>query len=1228
MARFIPTKQSNPCPVCGDTSGDCRTTEAELVLCHTYPDGGVLGWDYKGVDKGQGIWGMYAPATEHLPKEEKDRWQAEQDRKRRERLAAEAQKYRNGLSRAERDKNIRAIAAYVGLNSRHHQQLLDRGLTPETIETGLYFSVCPDQPLPQSVSDKMPGVGYRSGKKVLISAVTGYACVAFNESGQAIGFQVRDENPKADNKYRWAKSSFSSHLQDGELPLTVRGDGSTAWLTEGILKPDIATDRHGIRCMGSPGGNFLKSESQFKKNLGDCEKIIIAPDGGDILNRHVYQRWCKLIKYLGKSGYDVAIAWWEQITKGSPDIDELSSLDGVQYLSPKEWHKLAFQSQQDHKKAEQSKAVFEGWRQFTPDTALQLDFLTGDALIKAITPHLTDAGLAVHIQSGLGTNKTGSTLQLLNEYFSDRGVIMMSDINRLLYQTVGRTNDREKYPNGRTLYHLHRDDAYDFVVSDEWLAACFQSLQRWLDDGYFDGKILVIDEICSVLRSFLDGDTMKREGMQGAIAHKLEALFKRCSLILCLDGNLNDATADLITKLSGKPALKIQNTPINPRHYQINTWDDRNLLTAFGIEQLKAGYKTVFASDNAAQNRLIYKQLLRDGVQPEQMVIIDKDSTPEECPPELLEDPTQYLLDHPEVICILYSPAACRGFDFDGEAIRDGISLFDYLIGAFEGIISVDQVDQMLFRFRDEKLQRHCWIAETGKPNPRPYSYSKQFEQHLEAVRLVAETIPTEARDLATDGLNAVVQAWQQSPFVAYEKDMRMVNECHRETFRVAVLDHLKNKGCTIAPAFKPDSDLIDASADGDEKREAIKAQMKAEQKAETKRKAAAMAIAPAHHIELESLKAADPEKYGDITHRDIDRKNNYELTLPGFTTSESFTPENLVQLEQKPETIQQLTRFVMLAHEEKAIAKLEAKLHNIVTHHRDTGLTPWLGDLNLEALRIKTYNDLLIRDFIQRFQTETFTKDTPEAIELFKTASRKAVRRRLGLSVGKDIIKGLGKLIKPLGFTLETLGTGKTRRYKIKPVLSFELHHQIRCSLHQKIIADHTPKVNWKSLENGVTDHPLVCIEKRDKVLPTQAHTEQGLQPISLPKKNQLKKTTVLATEQPPQIAENPQADHNLKPEQTVQAIASENDTFRYHLVPGNQAIEQSSCTREQPSHTTNQPSYSVGEQIWFYSQWASKWLLGSVQQVLSGSQLTYRVLSDNGTGDYISFPAMIAPV
>ncbi|MGB5970778.1 MAG: hypothetical protein WBG70_20875, partial [Spirulinaceae cyanobacterium] len=275
-SRWIPTNRSNPCPICSDISGDCRHGET-LILCHTYIDGGVdaPGYEFKKSGK-LGNWGVYAPPRENKDWLPKELWIRQQQQLRAKREADKRRQYQEALSAPERNKAIRKIAKLLGLKAEHREDLKRRGLNDSQIEKGLFFSVESNVKLPSDIPTNLPGVGH-GGR--LLSNASGYACIAFDHEGRAIGWQIRIDGATESGKYRWAKGLKSSHLKNGELPITVVGETSTTTinLTEGILKPYIAQSKHGGKWLGSPGGNFSGSPKQFKAAVAGYDLINLMP---------------------------------------------------------------------------------------------------------------------------------------------------------------------------------------------------------------------------------------------------------------------------------------------------------------------------------------------------------------------------------------------------------------------------------------------------------------------------------------------------------------------------------------------------------------------------------------------------------------------------------------------------------------------------------------------------------------------------------------------------------------------------------------------------------------------------------------------------------------------------------------------------------------------------------------------------------------------------------------
>jgi hypothetical protein len=331
-----PYSKRNPCPIC-DGGSDCRyNPEETLILCHgfIYDDPSHPDWHYLGAAQSE-VWGKFV--VRKNDGFDNNRYaQAKLDRK----LKAQAEKARQNaqaLGEVERDKAIRQLAARYGLSRKHRDDLHQRGLTDEQIEAGLFFMLSYGQEVPAYIPHNLPGV--RDGK---ISNLDGLACPAFNADGLAIGYQVR-LNDTQESKYRWAKGETSSHLPNGELPLTIiKGNPSSIdlWLTEGILKPLVASAKHGINCLGAAGGNFSGSPNQVKAAIGQVEpeRLVIALDAGDLVNPQTKKRWGSQLGFLRGLGLPIVVADWGQGgDKALDDIDELNSLGAVFYRDPREF---------------------------------------------------------------------------------------------------------------------------------------------------------------------------------------------------------------------------------------------------------------------------------------------------------------------------------------------------------------------------------------------------------------------------------------------------------------------------------------------------------------------------------------------------------------------------------------------------------------------------------------------------------------------------------------------------------------------------------------------------------------------------------------------------------------------------------------------------------------------------------------------------------------------------
>jgi len=343
MSRFTLHKRNNPCPICDSVKGNCKTSDKGIVLCHGFidSDAGVPTWKWVKSDK-LGVWGVFVPNDEQ--KEfDRDEWKRRLSQRDAQRQRENQKQLATALDIPQRDRAIRKLYKYLGLGSKHRQNLCTRGLTDAQIDAGYFFTIYPDQELPPGIPPNLPGVAW--GK--LATKTAGLACPAFDVGGRLIGWQLRVDEA-TDNKYRWAKGWKSSHLPNGELPITVCRpvDGvkhQGVRLSEGLLKPFIAAQKTGQICIGAAGGNHAGSPEQLKAALDaiNPESVTLDADAGAITNPHIIRQYQRTIDLVTEWGYSVNVAWWGQVAKTDPDIDELTGSEAIATITPQEFFALS-----------------------------------------------------------------------------------------------------------------------------------------------------------------------------------------------------------------------------------------------------------------------------------------------------------------------------------------------------------------------------------------------------------------------------------------------------------------------------------------------------------------------------------------------------------------------------------------------------------------------------------------------------------------------------------------------------------------------------------------------------------------------------------------------------------------------------------------------------------------------------------------------------------------------
>jgi hypothetical protein len=390
------------------------------------------------------------------------------------------------------------------------------------------------------------------------------------------------------------------HL-DGELPLSIfepseyRGDA--IWLTEGLgIKPSLTRYRLGVPVVGASSGLFSGSPKACQVALEklsakyETQRLVIAIDAGDVENSHVSQRWKGEFKFLKGLGYDLQIAWWGQVNKSHPDIDELDDLTKIEFINPEDfkWWAEAAQTNTSTLTKPQSNSSKEyvpfanseikfrikrhgsdqerflknfselhteagnEWlklRSFTPDETIDSEYFYYE-------PPKEGEGLAA--QSGLGTGKSFYTNR--NYIGEDDGAIFFGNRNTTLSQFV--ENGKEQH--NRTWYLIQqdlkeggRDDLRLIQDPQSKIISCIDSILYVRQEDAIDKK-LVFDEVESTVKHLNYSSTAVSYRRQHCKQRLAEIATEAHSLFLA-DGNLKDITVNYMEKLSGKRIKKVKN---------------------------------------------------------------------------------------------------------------------------------------------------------------------------------------------------------------------------------------------------------------------------------------------------------------------------------------------------------------------------------------------------------------------------------------------------------------------------------------------------------------------------------------------------------------------------------------------------------------------------------------------------------------------------------------------
>ncbi len=1235
-----PSSKSNICPICEDALGKCRQgrEDENYWQCMLYADarkGEVIG-GFKCIGHTRdGLWGQFkVDNSQEWSDQRRLEWQKENQRRRNEKASEDEQRRRRSLSATQRHEQYTRLLAELTLHPDDRADLVRRGFTHEQIELAGFKSVECYQRLQSQFSTLLPGVGV-TGKELVVKHA-GYLCPVRNADGLIVSCQVRLRAlPTGEsNRYRWLSSKGQTlHLfpegckPEGELPLGVfrpKGKPEGIALAEGTgPKPFLISERLNLLTIGAAGGQWASSPQLFKQTLELAElavegKVIkIFPDAGDVLNQSVMSRWQRVIALLEEWGWSVVIGWWGQRDKSGPDIDELIDYSQVEYISSTEFLAIAKGKPTEDKPIEQKKGFASGYQEKAKGAWHRAKQFNAD--IKRASEwcdwKLPPQNSIFFGRAGLGRGKTTRLRNWVRTWQEEgKGFICIGYRNTLLLQLCEKLG----------FYHLHESDsALMRHDPSSGIALCADSLWR-LHPEEFDGKVLILDEVMSVIRHLLHSPTVKG---RDNILELFQACLQRASQVVCLDGCMADWAVTYLHELApGKKIIRAENTFQGDKplvNYLLGTIDieeevrknDRSPWLEYLLNHCAV---PAVCSDSQVFIESLDNLLTERGLK---TLRIDSKTVPEEYVKEFLKDCNAYIEKH-QPDAILYTPSAESGVD---------VSISGYFtghVGFFFGVLGVDSILQMLGRIRDAKCTKFVWVREWVAQSEQTHSrspFAKKVGQAIEQMLCsdITDTVSGIDRDQdIISKLWAIIQGSKNAHFEASNQIQAIANY-EKSNLRECVRESLEAAGypirlCTLNPS--------------EEARERVKDATETTKRQNCHDIFTAEKIAPELSDELSKKFDARWEERVKVI------QAFYRSRLPGIDETPSWTEDFIYKIRyDSPDFINQQELFWLYSHPEEANRMNLERYHRIAQRERT-----FIGGIRSRMARVRA---LWAIDFEKFLNPDLlWQEDSAELLELVKQCMDEKIAAALGRHPGQQArIRFLGSLLKMLGLKLKGQKVksehGDYRIYRLdRETLSDpDRRNALQCLdrrwenyVKKEVeILDWEPVLNPQSeSQEAETIDNTTCQQAgghSQQTKSAQAQSGQGFDPvprtlseyiyINEPSWNQ----SDLAESQGGGRQVEEVADSGTDLERLVDALETVESLEEFSEVAGGREVsmvedaiaaggpdqprrQQLSQWLDQLAQPDNPPlsSYKLGDRVWFYHPDSeNKWLQGVVESV-----------------------------
>ena len=754
-SKFIPTNKSNPCPVCSNTTGKCRTQyNSPIVLCGNLGFGDApIGYRY--VKPSSAIWNIFAPDTQS------DDWQTQlESRIKRDRIQLEQRTIDRAALPSLASRHTLLSAKIHTLTPNQNSDLVHRGLTQSEI----------DDCLSRGWLWQEQG-GYGIGA---IDPVTGFI----------VGGQLArdDRSPK----YLWLLPGQTHLPETGQNPLAVwvspdfnHTKPYTLRTGEGFLKTLISalkswrSDSQQI-WIGAAGGQFQDAAlARVLSAFPDATPTTLYPDSGAIENPNVMRSYRNLARQIP----DLTVAWWGQVSKSGRDCDELIGDKSIELLTWEQFEQLAptpnaipfVRPDITNRLANRVKR--------TPNRNI------GSREFKEIARELPTSGTVVLV-GAKGTAKS-------------EAIGIMKGGRSWLSITHRRSIGRDQAAGWDGVFFQDGDRIGSQALKSDGspasgAAVCVPSL---LGAERLKGDVLILDETTAVLEFALGSKLCNRDGLRPLLLTEFENRVRGADLVVLADADMSEEAIAYVETIRGERAYVVRSER-QPLGYAVyNMTEKKNAAIGEFLRQavdVPDGKFIYLNSDSKTLVNALEIALAERGIR---SLTFTQDNSGERLQRSLIEGKGANLPEFAMmgIKVFLSSPSITQGFSLTHNTDRI-ISRWGIYTG---GSISAQDIAQAPDRIRSN-APLYLWVAARGSAYSRlgRATNSRQFLSDFESVsttsaRLVRHSLSMAAAAIA-DGTNYKNRNLTMLASIEVSRNLGMV------ALRDTVLAHLKLEGKKI----------------------------------------------------------------------------------------------------------------------------------------------------------------------------------------------------------------------------------------------------------------------------------------------------------------------------------------------------------------------------------------------------------------------------------------------